>query len=91
MPKRSRKVQKKKLPVRHVSKAHVQEQDENQAAFETLQAVIGRIDSQTRKDPLAVMLGRRGGLKGGKARAERMTAVQRKASARHAARARWSK
>jgi len=41
------------------------------------------------KNPAAVELGRRGGLKGGKARAERMTAEERQESARRAARARW--
>ena len=43
------------------------------------------------KDPLAVALGRRGGLIGGRARAEKLTAAQRRASAKKAARARWSK
>ena len=41
------------------------------------------------KDPAAVALGRKGGLKGGKARAESMTAKQRSASAKKAAKARW--
>jgi hypothetical protein len=41
------------------------------------------------KDPAAVALGRRGGLKGGKARAEKMTPIQRKHSAQKAAKARW--
>jgi hypothetical protein len=43
------------------------------------------------KDPLAVELGRRGGLKGGKARAASMTKKQRSESAKKAARARWGK
>jgi hypothetical protein len=43
------------------------------------------------KDPAAVALGRKGGLKGGKARAESMTAEQRKDAARRAAKARWAK
>lgn len=43
------------------------------------------------KNPYAVALGRRGGLKGGKARAEKMTAEERSASARKAAAARWKK
>ena len=43
------------------------------------------------KDPAAVALGRRGGLKGGKARAAAMTVQERKASALKAARARWAK
>jgi len=43
------------------------------------------------KDPLAVELGRRGGLKGGKRRLETMTEAERKASAMKAAHARWQK
>jgi hypothetical protein len=42
------------------------------------------------KDPAAVALGRRGGLRGGKARAEKMTPEQRRESARRAANARWA-
>jgi len=41
------------------------------------------------KDPAAVALGRKGGLKGGKARAAKMTKKQRSESARKAAKARW--
>jgi hypothetical protein len=41
------------------------------------------------KDPAAVALGRRGGLKGGKARAEKLTAAERSEAARRAAQARW--
>lgn len=43
------------------------------------------------KDPAAVALGRKGGLKGGKARAEKLTPKQRSAIASKAARKRWSK
>lgn len=43
------------------------------------------------KDPAAVALGRKGGLKGGKARAERMTPEERSEAARKAAQARWGK
>ena len=46
---------------------------------------------EDKRDPAAVELGRRGGAKGGKARAAAMTERQRKASARKAAQARWSK
>jgi Rieske Fe-S protein len=42
-----------------------------------------------KKNPAAVALGRRGGLKGGKARAAKLTKEQRSESARKAARARW--
>lgn len=41
------------------------------------------------KDPAAVALGRKGGLKGGKARAAALSKKQRSAAARKAARARW--
>ena len=41
------------------------------------------------KDPLAVELGRRGGLKGGKARAEKLSPEQRREIAKKAAQARW--
>jgi hypothetical protein len=43
------------------------------------------------KNPAAVALGRLGGLKGGPARTASMTSAQRKAAARKAAQARWSK
>ena len=43
------------------------------------------------KDPAAVSLGRRGGLKGGKARAEKLSAKRRAQIAKKAAAARWSK
>ena len=46
---------------------------------------------QPEKDPSAVELGRRGGLKGGKARAKKLTPEQRSESARLAASARWKK
>ena len=41
------------------------------------------------KDPAAVALGRKGGLKGGKARAEKLTPEQRSEIAKKAAKARW--
>jgi hypothetical protein len=41
------------------------------------------------KDPAAVALGRRGGLKGGKARAAKLTPEQRSKIAKKAASARW--
>ncbi len=43
------------------------------------------------KNPAAVAPGRLGGLKGGKARASKMSAKQRAETARKAAKARWSK
>lgn len=43
------------------------------------------------KNPAAVALGLLGGAKGGRARAAKMTAEERRESARKAASARWSK
>lgn len=43
------------------------------------------------KNPAAVALGRLGGLKGGKVRAERLSKEQRKEIAKKAAKKRWSK
>jgi hypothetical protein len=52
---------------------------------------IGQVEDRVEdgKDPAAVELGRRGGLKGGKARSQKMTAQQRSESAKKAAAARW--
>lgn len=48
-------------------------------------------DADDEKNPAAVELGRKGGLKGGKARAEKLTSDQRSEIARNAALARWSR
>jgi hypothetical protein len=47
--------------------------------------------SERRKNPAAVALGRRGGLKGGKARMEKLSATERSALAQRANEVRWSK
>jgi hypothetical protein len=72
--------------------------DVTQMAYKTLQMAIGEDvepepapKSDDGKDPAAVSLGRRGGLKGGKARWEGVSAKKRKELASKAARARWSK
>ena len=56
---------------------------------ETEEAAPAPVD--TGKDPAAVALGRRGGLKGGKARAKSLSAKRRKEIAKKAAKSRWSK
>ncbi len=43
------------------------------------------------KDPAAVSLGRRGGLKGGRARADKLTPARRREIAQQAVAARWAK
>jgi hypothetical protein len=44
----------------------------------------------TNKDPAAVALGRKGGLKGGRARADSLTPAERKKIAQAAAKKRWN-
>jgi hypothetical protein len=66
--------------MQHVVEATGDKKDEPQPA-----------PDQTGKDPAAVALGRKGGLKGGPARAAGMTKAQRVASAKKAATARWAK
>ena len=56
-----------------------------------LRVVEEAIGGQLKKNPAAVALGRHGGLKGGKARASKLTAEQRRAIAQKAAKARWAK
>lgn len=70
--------------------------DVNQIAYSMVQAIAnGEITAEMKtpdgKNPFAVALGRKGGLKGGYARAASMTAKQRSESAKKAAQARWEK
>jgi hypothetical protein len=68
--------------------------DVNELAEQLVNGATGEappFDPDEGKDPAAVALGRKGGLKGGKARAAKMTAVERSEAARKAAAARWSK
>ena len=75
MPKRSRK-------------------DTNVLASQIVEEATGEAASEpedSTKNPAAVALGRLGGLKGGKARASKLTPEQRKEIAKRAAQARWGK
>jgi hypothetical protein len=68
--------------------------DINQLAYQIVQEATGQAPPKPEEpeDPIraaAAALGRRGGLKGGKARSERMTPEERTASAKKAAAARW--
>jgi hypothetical protein len=67
--------------------------DPNQLAKSIIDIATGQAPKSPSedKDPAAVQRGRLGGLKGGKARAEKMTAEERKASAQAAIKARWAK
>lgn len=69
-------------------------------AFRVVQEATGQAEPETEeatpessvdRHAAAVALGRLGGLKGGKARANKLTPEQRKESARKAAKARWRK
>jgi hypothetical protein len=66
--------------------------DPNQLGKLIVDIATGDVDdtvADSGKDPAAVALGRKGGLKGGKARAASMTAEERSEAARRAARKRW--
>ena len=66
--------------------------DANKRAKSIVDRATGNApDPDAGKDPAAVALGRKGGLKGGKARAQTMTPEERAAAAKKAAEARWKK
>jgi hypothetical protein len=62
--------------------------DPNLSAANVLKRMFKEAEAEG-KDLLAVALGRRGGLKGGPARAKKLTAEERRESAKKAAAARW--
>ena len=70
--------------------------DFNARAFQSVAELTGTAPPKPDPEPedpiraAAAELGRRGGLKGGKVRSERMTPEERRESAQKAARARWS-
>ena len=66
--------------------------DINVLASQIVQETTGEelVPREDGKNPAAVALGRLGGLKGGRARAEKLTPEQRSEIARKAAQARWS-
>lgn len=64
--------------------------DVNQLAKRIVDAVTGEDQpDEPKKDPAAVALGRKGGLKGGKARAAKLTPARRKEIATKAVEKRW--
>lgn len=62
--------------------------DPFQNALRVVEEAIGESLS---KNPAAVALGKKGGLKGGRARAKALTAEQRRSIAQKAAEARWNR
>jgi len=67
--------------------------DPNQRAKAVVDFATGQRSPEPvrEKDPAAIARGHLGGLKGGHARAAKMTAEERSASAKKAAKARWSR
>jgi hypothetical protein len=64
--------------------------DLNALAFSIVQQATGEAKpEESTKNPAAVALGRLGGLKGGKARANKLSAKQRSETAKRAAITRW--
>jgi len=67
--------------------------DTNQLAHMIAQLATGEladVKTDDGKDPAAVALGRKGGLKGGKARAAKLTSNRRQEIAKKAALSRWA-
>lgn len=72
---------------------HKHSNDPNISAASIVAEATGQsenIEIPQTKNPYAVALGRLGGQKGGKARAEKLSAQERKEIAQKAARARWN-
>lgn len=70
--------------------------DTNEVAFRTVQAALGEAEKpeppgQGPKHPKAVKRGRKGGKRGGDARAKKLSPRRKKQIARHAAEVRWTK
>ena len=77
------------------SKQERRPRDPNELAFNVVREAVGDTEKyqpeEREKNPHAVALGRLGGRKGGKARAEKLTAEERSEIARRAAAKRWRK
>lgn len=78
-----------------LSKADRRPRDPNQLAYNIVREATGEAEKfepeEKEKNPHAVALGRLGGKKGGKARAEKLSAKERSEIARQAALKRWEK
>jgi hypothetical protein len=75
-----------------MAKAPKRPRDTNQLAHMVALLATGELQdvkTEDGKDPAAVALGRKGGLKGGPARAKKLSAVQRSKIAKVAATKRW--
>jgi hypothetical protein len=81
------------VPKRSSKKRQARTRDENQAAFDAVQHIIALTEAPEprKKNKAAVALGRLGGLKGGKARAAKLSAKRRSEIAKAGAAKRWKK
>lgn len=94
------------MPKRRATKNATPSSDPNVAAFDVVRRltersdVVGHIQAEPKsnppvpengKNPAAVALGRLGGLKGGRARADKLTPKERSDIARKASAKRWKK
>jgi len=80
------------MPKRSSKKKNIR--DTNVLASSIIEQATGETSPKpedANKNPAAVALGRLGGLKGGKARADKLTPEQRREIARKAAMKRWEK
>jgi len=69
----------------------IDEKITNLAKARSLLSTLPEIEFPTSKNPIAIILGRRGGLKGGPARAIKLTQQRRSEIASNAAKKRWEK
>jgi hypothetical protein len=88
MPKRSSK--RKKPDLNELAASIVEQSTSDSRPSENSNHFTETMQAQG-KNPAAVALGRLGGLKGGKARAEKLSKSRRQQIAREAAKKRWSK
>ncbi len=72
-------------------RSSIKTKDLNEAAFSVVQQATNQIETPPAKNPAAVALGRLGGLKGGKARAAKLSSNERKRIAKIGAAKRWNK
>ena len=84
MPKRSSKRKKRPVDVNQLAKSIVDDATSEAADEPQNDDLV-----EDGKNPAAVALGRLGGLKGGKARAEKLSKKRRSEIAKRAAQARW--
>ncbi len=84
MPKRSSKSSDPIDSAKHVLDQIIAKHDPESLAAE-------KAKKESQKNPAAVALGRLGGLRGGKARAEKLSEKERHQIAKNAAAARWHK